>query len=242
VSETLVTHYGPGVAILTLNRPSARNALNGELLTALEGALTDIAADRSIGTLVFRGAGSFFCAGGDVKERTALPLKGHAESLESRSRREGELLARVDRQPQLTLAAVHGGAMGAGLGIVCACDICIATEDAVFNTPEVRAGKLPAQIAPLIVRSVGWRHARKLLLAGERIGAQEARHIGLVHEVIAAPATLDEAIEHRIADLARCDAAAVADTKALFGSIVPADDTYPAFAADAYVRALQRRR
>ena len=220
MSEPLITDLRPGVAILTLNRPQARNALNTDLLSALERVLVDIAADRSIGVVVFRGAGRFFCAGGDLKERALLPLEGDGETLGARSRREGELLAMIDRQPQLSLAAIDGGACGAGLGIVCACDLAIATATSVFSAPEVRVGALPVQIAPLVARCVGWRHVRRLLLSGERIDASEARRVGIVNDVVLDRTALDQALESRLVDLGSCDPAAVAATKAVLERIL----------------------
>jgi enoyl-CoA hydratase/carnithine racemase len=242
VDEVLAADVKRGVAVLTLNRPDARNALSAELLGKLEEALAGIAADRTIGVVVFCGSGPFFCAGGDLKERATLPPQGGHESLESRSRREGELLATIKRQPQLTLVAVDGGAIGAGLGIVCACDLAITTKNSLFQAPEVRTGALPAQVAPVVVECVGWRHARRLLLSGERIDADEAHRIGLVQEVVADRVALGRALEIRLADLTTCNPTAVAGTKALLERITPSDHSYAAFAAKAYIAKLTPER
>lgn len=241
MDEPLIKTVSGGVATLTLNRAGARNALNAALLGALEAALAGLAGDRSIRIVVFRGAGTFFCAGGDLKERAALPPTGDGESLESRSRREGDLLARIDRQPQLTIAAVEGGAVGAGLGMVCACDLAIAVEGSVFSAPEVRTGALPAQIAPWVVRALGWRQARRVLLSGARIDATEAHRISLVHEVAKDRASLDHTLARVLADAASCNPDAVADTRAILGRIGAPDPDYPAFAARTYVESLSRR-
>jgi enoyl-CoA hydratase/carnithine racemase len=242
VGEVLATNVADGVAVLTLNRPDARNALNVELLGRLEQALASIAADSTIRTVVFRGAGTFFCAGGDLKERAALPLQGGHDSLETRSRREGELLAAIERQPQLTLAAVDGGAVGAGLGIVCACDLAVATRTSLFQAPEVLVGAMPAQIAPLLSGCVGQRHARRLLLSGERIDADEAHRIGLVHEVVADNIDLEWAIKRRLTKLAACDPGAVRGTKMLLDRIRSPDNSYAAFAAKTYISELGNRK
>jgi enoyl-CoA hydratase/carnithine racemase len=241
VGDTLAASIKDGVAVLTLNRPAARNALNAQLLDGLEKALASFVSDRAIRVVVFRGHGTFFCAGGDLKERAALPLRGGHDSLEARSRREGELLAAIERQPQLTLAAVNGGAMGAGLGIVCACDLAITASNALFQAPEVLTGAMPAQIAPLLIKCVGWRHARRLLLSGERIDASEAHRIGLVHQVIEG-CDIEGVIEKRLAELATCDAAAVSGMKALLDHIKPSDRSYAAHAAETYIAELSRRK
>jgi enoyl-CoA hydratase/carnithine racemase len=242
VGDALATSIKDGVAVLTLNRSAARNALNAQLLDRLEQALASLANDHAIRVVVFRGHGTFFCAGGDLKERAALALRGGHDSLEVRSQREGELLVAIERQPQLTLAAVNGGAMGAGLGIVCACDLAITAGNALFQAPEVLTGAMPAQIAPLLIKCVGWRHARRLLLSGERIDANEAHRIGLVHQVIAEGSDLEGAIEKRLAELATCDAAAVRGMKALLDHIKPSDRSYPAYAAETYVAELSQRK
>jgi len=232
--QPLIVKRQDRVTTLTLNRPSARNSLNARLLAALETELSAIAADQDVAILVLRGADGFFCAGGDVKERRSLPLTGEA-SLEQRSAREGVLLAQLSQMPQLTLAAVEGGAIGAGLGMVCACDLVLCTAGAFFSAPEVLTGNMPAQIAPYILAQAGRREARRLLLTGTRITANEARAIGLVTEVLSDEADMDLTIARKLEQLAGIHPRAIAHTKALLRRLMPIEADYPRIAAEAYV-------
>ncbi|HWK97281.1 MAG TPA: enoyl-CoA hydratase/isomerase family protein [Pseudolabrys sp.] len=221
--------------LVTLNRPKVRNALNGTALEALERVLTDARQDQSLGVVVLRGAGGYFCAGGDLKERATLAIDGDGEgTLQGRNRREGALIRAIDELPQIVVSAVEGGAVGGGVGIVCVSDVVIAAVSAMFSTPEVLTGAVPAQIAPHVIRRLGWSHGRRLLLSGGKCDGAEAHRIGLVHEVVPAGASFDAALGKLIDQLSRCDALAVRAAKELLSKLKSEPPGYSETAAALY--------
>ena len=218
--------------VVTLSRPRVRNAIDEAMLTGLEQACDAAAADGSITAVLLRGDGGFFSAGGDLKERAALVAGGSRAALAARSRREGLLLARLARLPMLVMAAVEGGAIGLAFGIVAVADVVLAARPAVFGAPEVTLGAMPAQILPHIVARAGLGHARRLLLTGTLIDAEEAFRLGVVHHLCADRGTLDREIMDRLAVLRRIDPAAVAATKRLLARAEHGDADYASAAAD----------
>ena len=124
-----------------------------------------------------------------------------------------------------TVARVNGAALGGGTGLVACCDIVIASERATFGTTEVRLGLIPSVIGPYVLAAIGPRHARRLMLTGERITAVEAARLGLVHEVVA-PEQLDAAIERVVAEVAKGGPDAIAAAKRLIRDLEgrPIDD------------------
>jgi isohexenylglutaconyl-CoA hydratase len=220
--------------IVTMARPHVRNAIDEAMLAGLERACDQAAADSSITVALFRGGGGFFSAGGDLKERGRLIAGGDRKALAERSQREGLLLARLARLPVLVVAAVEGGAIGLALGIVAAADVVLAGRPAVFAAPEVTMGAMPAQIIPFIIGRIGLGHARRLLLTGARIDAEEAFRLGLVHEVLADRDALDQAIATRVEARGRIDPAAVIATKQLLDRAARGEADYASAAAGSY--------
>ncbi len=170
-----------GLATLTLDRPEARNALSGELVTRLTGVLTELAGDRSVRVVAITGAGSVFCAGADIGEMRAAGAATSAQN-EADARRFATMLERLDNQPQPTVAIVNGAAYGGALGLISACDIALAAGSARFALSEVRLGLVPAMISPFVIRAIGARQAHRWFLTGETMDAATALRIGLVHE------------------------------------------------------------
>lgn len=170
-------------AWLWLSRPEQRNALNDELITALETALEVLAKDAAARVLVLAGRGPAFCAGGDLAR-----MEKAAKMTRARSRREAarfaKLLYLLHGYPKPVVARVHGPAFAGGMGLVAACDVVVAAEEAEFALPEVRIGLVPAMISPYLVRAMGAQQARRYILTGERLGAREAHRIGFVHECV----------------------------------------------------------
>jgi isohexenylglutaconyl-CoA hydratase len=233
----LRTRREGAVLAMTLSRPRARNAIDEAMLAGLEHACREVAADRSIEVVLLRGEGPFFSAGGDLKERSRLIESGDRDALAARSRREGQLLASIERLPQIVLAVVEGGAVGLGLGIAVAADLVLAARPSIFGAPEVTVGAMPAQIAPFVVRRVGLGSARRLLMSGAMIDADEALRLGIVHELLADRPALDQAIEFRLAALRR-NGRAVAATKRLIAAATRDDSCYVETAAASYVELL----
>ena len=202
----------------TLNDPATRNALTDALVQALQEACARAAQDASLRFVVLSGAGGAFCAGGSLggfAKAIGQPLKqGEADPLIPMNRAFGSLLQALCALPQIVLAAVEGPAMGGGLGLVCCADFVLASDTAVFATPEVTLGVVPAQIAPFVLRRLGDRAARQCLLSGRRWTAAEALALGLVDCVVPA-AQLGESVAQELARLSVAAPGAVAATKAL---------------------------
>jgi methylglutaconyl-CoA hydratase len=174
-----------GVATLWLGRPAARNALDEPLIAALDAALGSLGTDPSVRVVVLAGRGTAFCAGADLAWMRRAAQLDEAGNLAD-ALRLARMLHRLANLPRPTIARVQGAAMGGGVGLAAACDICIASEEAFFALSEVRLGLLPAAISPHVVRAIGERQALRYFLSAERIEAGRAREIGLVHEVAAA--------------------------------------------------------
>lgn len=172
-----------GVARLTLARPESRNALSLAMLDALTNALDAIADDRAIRCLVIDAEGPAFCAGHDLRELTAAranPDGGKAFFADTMARCSRAMRA-IAALPQPVIAAVEGVATAAGCQLVAACDLAIAGARASFQTPGINIGLFCSTPAVALARNVGRKHAMRMLLTGERIGADEAERFGLVN-------------------------------------------------------------
>jgi len=173
-----------GVRTLTLNRPEKRNALSPELIEELTGALHD-AAECSCGVVILTGTGPAFCAGLDLDHLATLSAKTPEEN-----RRDSENIARLLRTlydfPKPVIAAVNGPAIAGGMGLATIPDFTLAIPEAKFGYTEVRIGFVPAIVASFLLRQVGEKRARDLLLTGRLIKAQEALDLGLVTQIVAA--------------------------------------------------------
>lgn len=185
-SELLRLEIVDGVATLTLNRPSARNALNLEIKTALAAVLKELPARPDVRAVLLTGTGTAFSAGGDVKELDAART---AEAVLARHRwLLGSVYLPLTRLAVPTVVAVNGLAFGAGVSLMLSCDIAIASEDAIFSLAFSRMGLVPDCGALwLLPRAVGQRRARELIFTARRFGAAEALDMGLVERVV--PAT-----------------------------------------------------
>ena len=191
-TDQVLVSLADRVATITLNRPEARNALSPELSAGLKRAIAWAAEDTEVGGLLITGAGSAFCAGGDVKAmgarnaaQTEQPTV-EAQFQELRERHHGIAgTLRAMRKP--TMAALPGAAAGAGLAIALACDLRIAADSALLTTGYANIGLSGDYgIAWLLTRVVGPGRARQLMLTSERISAEEAHAIGLINQVVPA--------------------------------------------------------
>lgn len=182
-----------GIARVWLNRPTRHNALNETLIAALHRLLDALAERDDVRVLVLAGRGPDFCAGADLDwmRRMAATDPGHNRDDAARL---AALLQRLAQLPQPVLARIRGAAIGGGLGLAAACDIALASRDAHFALSEVRLGLVPATIAPYVVDAIGARQATRYALSAERIDAETALRIGLVHELAADADELDRRI------------------------------------------------
>jgi enoyl-CoA hydratase len=180
-----------GVALVTLNRPRALNALSFELLLRLAEVVEELDADPSCGAIVITGAGTrAFAAGADVAELAAQTPASLAASPEFRS------WDRVAAVATPTIAAVRGFALGGGAELAMACDMLVAADDATFGQPEINLGIIPgAGGTQRLARAVGKARAMELVLTGRRVGATEAERLGFVTRVVPATETLGAALD-----------------------------------------------
>jgi methylglutaconyl-CoA hydratase len=175
-----------GVATVTLNRPEVNNAYDGALIDGLLAALDALGQVKGLRAAVLKGNGKHFQAGADLKWINAVRKSAPEENLRV-SRATAEAVQRLNTAPVPTVALVHGGCFGGGTGMIAACDIVIAADNAVFSIAEVRWGLHASIIIPQLADAIGVRQLRRYALTGERFGPQEACRIGLAHMVVAAP-------------------------------------------------------
>ncbi len=193
-----VARSGP-VATVWLKRAAVHNALDEAMIAALTEAFLGLASDRTVRVVVLAGHGKSFCAGADVEWMKRQGAAAFADNAAD-ARLLAQLFQSIATLPQLTIAHVHGAALGGGVGLVAACDVAIASEGAVFGMSEVRLGLIPATIGPYVVRAIGERNARRLFVTGGRFGAAEALRIGLLTQVVEA-AKLDDAVQAVVAEV-----------------------------------------
>ena len=212
MSDVEITRDG-AVARVTLNRPQLHNAFDEALIQGLADAFAALGEDAAVRVVLLTGAGRSFSAGADLNWMQRAST--YDEERNRADARALELMLRtIDECPKPVVALVNGAAIGGGVGLVAACDIALAAEGAVFATSEVRLGILPAVIAPFVVRAIGPREARRWFLTAERFGAEEARRIGLVHEVVAAD-QLEARGAAMVAELLKGGPEAIAEAKRL---------------------------
>jgi methylglutaconyl-CoA hydratase len=171
-----------GVATVTLNRPQVNNAYNGDLIAGLHAAMDALDSEPSLRIVVLKGNGRHFQAGADLAWISGVAKQSPREN-EAVSRLTAEAVRRLDTCPVPTLALIQGGCFGGGTGIAAACDVVVASEDAIFSISETRWGLMAGVILPQLCQAIGLRQVRRYALTGERFGAAEARRLGLVHEV-----------------------------------------------------------
>src|SRR5437868_3594247 len=188
MSEPLARYeLRPPAAVITLNRPDKRNALSRGLIAALTDAFLRAADDAAARCVILTGAGNVFCAGMDLAELAeSLSQAATPASVWDDALRLASLYDFIYRLPKPTVAAVNGPAVAGGAGLVTVCDLAVAAAEARFGYPEVRRGLVAAMVMPHLLRHVGERTARYLLLTGELIDAAEAARCGLVNAVVPA--------------------------------------------------------
>ncbi|HZT42496.1 MAG TPA: enoyl-CoA hydratase/isomerase family protein [Chthonomonadaceae bacterium] len=213
----LLVDQRQAVVTITLNRPDLHNALDEILIEELTGVFTQSGSDPGVRAIVLKGAGPSFCAGGDLNWMTRVAQYSHAENLAD-ARELQQLFNAIAECPKVTIAQVHGAAMGGGVGLVAVCDIAIAAADTKFAFSEVRIGLAPAVIAPYVIEKIGYGAARALFVTGERFGADEALRIGLVQQVVPAD-ELEAAVQRKAESVLQTGPEAVAAAKRLLRDI-----------------------
>jgi len=190
---TLQLTFDDRVATLTLNRPEKRNAISFELIDDLLRALDDVAKSPAL-VLVLTGAGKAFCSGMDLENLKSLIGRSPEQNM-----KDSETMVRLFRAlyefPKVTIAAVNGAAIAGGTGLAVLCDFTLAVPEAKFGYTEVKIGFVPAIVSTFLLRQVGEKHARDLLLTGRIVGVEEALRMGLINEVVPADRLMTRARE-----------------------------------------------
>lgn len=214
-----------GVATLTLNRPEVHNAFDDRLIAALTQELKRLEADPTVRVVVIAAVGQSFCAGGDLNWMRRSANYTEQENFEDALALSG-LMETIYQLNKPTIARVQGPAYGGGVGVVVCCDIAIASTAASFTLSEVRLGIIPGAISPFVIAAIGPRQATRYFMSAERIDAEEARRIGLVHEVVP-PEQLDARIEALLQEMARNAPGAMVRAKRLVRDVAgrPIDRT-----------------
>lgn len=186
----------PAVAIVTLNRPARRNALTVELKEALLSALEGVAADRSVRAVVLTGTGKSFCVGQDLGEHVQALEADAATAFATVEKHYNPIVRLLATMPKPVIAALNGGAVGAGLGLALACDLRVAADSATFATAFAAIGlTADSGLSATLVHSLGAARATELLLLGESFDAAAAQASGLVRAVVPVEEVLGAAVE-----------------------------------------------
>ncbi len=171
------------VALLTLNRIEKHNAFDEVVIRMLQEKLDDVIQNPHVRVVLLRAAGQHFSAGADLSWMQRMAKYTEEENIND-AKALARLLTTLHKSPKPTMAAVHGSAFGGGAGLVAACDIAIAAENAHFCFSEVKLGLIPATISPYVVRAVGARTASWLFMSADKINASTALNTGLIHQAV----------------------------------------------------------
>jgi methylglutaconyl-CoA hydratase len=191
--ETLKLEFPGELAILTLNRPEKRNAISPQMLSELQSAFDTIEKSHArVGILT--GIGKAFSAGMDLEMLAAIARQSPQENMDD-SRRMARIFRRIWSFTKPLIAAVNGAALAGGCGIATLCDFTLAVPEAKFGYTEVKIGFLPAIVSVFLIRQIGDKRARDLLLTGRMITAAEAKDLGLVNEIVDPDRLMDRAKE-----------------------------------------------
>lgn len=192
MSDEVVVDSVGGMATIRLNRPEARNALNGAAMAGLRQALTDTASDDAVRVVVLTGTGTVFSAGADLKAAAAGEEGSFAATGPEAM---AELLTQIIEHPKPTIARVQGDVFGGGNGLVAACDLAVAVDTARFAFSEVRLGLTPAVISVVVLPKLSRADAMELFLFGERVPAMRLVQAGMLNAAV-----LEEELDAQIAE------------------------------------------
>lgn len=222
--DTLLVTIADKVATVTLNRPELRNAFNEQAIAELALAFDALGRNEAVRAIVLAANGPSFCAGADLNWMKKMAGYSHDENLAD-AMRLADMLRTIYLCPKPTVARVQGDCYAGGMGLVAACDIVIASDNAGFCLSEVKLGLIPATISPYVIKAMGEQAARRYFLTAERFDAAEARRIGFAHDVVA-PEALDATVAGIVKALVNNSPNAVRQAKTLVREVVgqPVDD------------------
>jgi methylglutaconyl-CoA hydratase len=202
-----------GILTLTMNRPQVHNAFDATMIHELTGALLAADKDETVRMVVITGTGSCFSAGADMNWMRSL-VGASLEDNQRDAMRLATLMRSLNYLSKPTIAKINGAAFGGGLGLIAACDITVAVDDAKFGLTEARLGLAPAVISPYVFRRIGEGNARRYFLSGERFDSQQARDMGLIQQLVAAD-QLDIAVDDIVKQLLKSGPSALTNCKRL---------------------------
>lgn len=183
-SQSINSHLGDkGVLTLSLNRPEVHNAFDADTIQALTSALETADQSQDVRLVVISGTGTSFSAGADLNWMRALVDASQQEN-EQDALQLARLIRTLNYLSKPTIARINGNAFGGGVGLIAACDITIAVNNALFGLTEAHLGLAPAVISPYVIRKIGERNARRYFLSAERFDAQKAQEIGLIQQSV----------------------------------------------------------
>ena len=233
--KTLRLETNGPVLTVTIDRPDVRNAFNEDVIDELHETFSAI--PPKVRAVVLTGGGSVFCAGADVQwMKKSMNYSEEENAIDAATM--AAMFRTIDECPRPVIGRINGHALGGGSGLVACCDMVVAVEGALFGFTEVRLGIVPANISTFVLPKIGGRSARRYFLTGERFGAEEAKAIGLIHEVVPAD-RLDAKVSDLVKEILRCGPNAVATAKEVIreGLARPRDE-----AIDYTVRTIARVR
>ncbi len=232
------------VATVTLDRPDVRNAFNEATIAELALAFDELGRDEDVRAIVLAANGPAFCAGGDLNWMKKMAAYSDAENLDDATKL-ADMLRTIYLCPKPVVAKIQGDCYAGGMGLVAACDVAVAAEDANFCLSEVKLGLIPATISPYVIKAMGENAARRYFLTAERFSAAEAHRIGFVHELVKAEA-LDASVAAIVKALVTNSPNAVQQAKVLVRDVAgkPVDAALLADSAQriATIRASQEGR
>jgi len=221
---TLTIERAGHLATVTLNRPDVRNAFNEATIAELTQAFSALGADASVRAIVLAANGPAFCAGADLNWMKKMAGYTHAEN-HADALQLATMLRTIYECPQPVVARVQGDCYAGGMGLVAACDIVVAVDEAQFCLSEVKLGLIPATIAPYVIKAMGEQASRRYFVTAERFTAATALHIGFAHEVVGSD-MLDAKVAEIVKALVTNSPAAVRQAKTLVREVAgrPVDD------------------
>ena len=200
-----------GIAEVVLNRPERNNAYNGAMIAELINSFTSLYNNNDVKVVLIKGNGKHFQGGADLEWLKEIGKLNKEENIEV-SRRTASAIKGLKEFPKPTIAMIHGGCFGGGTGIAAAADIVVASEDAIFSIAEARWGVMAGIIIPHLNASIGVRNVRRYALTCERFDANEAKNIGLIHQ-ICKTGELNNTVKPIIENLLMCAPIALEMTK-----------------------------
>ncbi len=216
-NEVILDASPGGLATVLINRPEKHNAFNAEVVDWLADAFETVRTS-TCRAMILRGAGKSFSAGGDLEWMRAAAHYTQSEN-EADALALAHMLKKLAELPMLTIASVQGACMGGGCGLVAACDVAVARNDANFRFSEVRLGLTPATISPYVIRAIGPRWANALFTTGERFNGTYAEKMSLVHYTVNDENGMEEMLEYLVKLAFQTAPEAVGEVKKLVADV-----------------------